>query len=135
MSREIISIEKGASILEVAKLMEKHNISSLIVVDRGEPIGIVTERDLVRKVLLKNLDARSKVKTIMSSPLITVDADEDVARAAEILVEEKIRRLPVVEEGKLVGIVTETNISQTSPKAISEFSSTIEKIDKILKDL
>jgi CBS domain-containing protein len=135
MSKEIISIEKGASILEAAKLMEKHNISSLIVVDRGEPVGIVTERDLVRKVLLKNLDVKSEVKAIMSSPLITVDADEDVTRAAEILVEKKIRRLPVVEEGKLVGIVTETNISQTSPKAISEFSSTIEKIDKILKDL
>jgi CBS domain-containing protein len=115
--------------------MEEKNISSVIVAEGGMPVGIVTERDLVRKVIIKDLDAKSPVSTIMSSPLVTVSKEENISSAAELMMKKKIRRLPVVDKGKLMGIVTETNISTTSPKAISEFSQTIDKIDKILKDL
>lgn len=135
MTRDVITVDKDTSILDTAKLMEEKNISSVIVAEGGMPVGIVTERDLVRKVIIKDLDAKSPVSTIMSSPLVTVSKEENISSAAELMMKKKIRRLPVVDKGKLMGIVTETNISTTSPKAISEFSQTIDKIDKILKDL
>lgn len=135
MTRDVITVDKDTLILDTAKLMEEKNISSVIVAEGGMPVGIVTERDLVRKVIIKDLDAKSPVSTIMSSPLVTVSKEENISSAAELMMKKKIRRLPVVDKGKLMGIVTETNISTTSPKAISEFSQTIDKIDKILKDL
>jgi|Deesub1362A_J573_1020465.scaffolds.fasta_scaffold00023_72 CBS domain-containing protein len=135
MSKNVVSVDKSSSVLEAAKLMDKHNISSLLVVENKKPVGIITERDMVRKVILNNLDLNSRVEKVMTSPVISIEADEDITKAAEILINKKIRRLPVVKDKKLVGIITETDISRSSPKALEEFSSSIEKIERFLKDL
>jgi CBS domain-containing protein len=109
MTKGVVTIGRDASILDAAKVMEERNISNVVVTDVFAPaklIGIVTERDLVRKVIIGGLDVRGRsIEEVMSSPLITVEKDADIAEATELMIRKGIRRLPVVEGERLVGIV------------------------------
>jgi CBS domain-containing protein len=102
-----------------------------VVVDEDKPVGIVTERDLVRKGIIGRLDVHSSIEKVMSSPLITISKNTTLSEATKLMIEKEIRRLPVVENGKLVGIITATDVLNISPRAF-EFSKII---DKILKNL
>jgi len=119
MTHKPVTIAAGATVVEAAKVMREKNIGSLVVVDRGTPTGIVTERDLVTKVAALDLQpSRVFVKDIMTSPVVAVPPHEEVAEAAKLMSQRKIRRLPVVEEGKLVGMVTENDIIRIWPTLI-----------------
>ena len=101
------------NIIEAIKLMQEKHLHNLIVMNKDEPIGIVTERDLVRKVLGENKDpTKLQIHEVMSSPLITISPEEDIQEAAKIMVEKDIRRLPVIERNKLVGLVTVSDITK-----------------------
>jgi CBS domain-containing protein len=113
MTKKLETIEMSNSAQEAAKKMRDKNVSSLLVVDNsndGKPTGIVTERDLVRKVCIN--DASSKhtmIQGITSSPLITIDAVSSVEVAADIMIQNKVRHLLVVEDNdvnKPLGIIT-----------------------------
>jgi len=119
MTAKPVTIAAGATAAEAAKVMREKDIGSLVVVDRGSPTGIVTERDLVTKVAASDLQpSRVFVKDIMTSPVVAVHPHEEVAEAAKLMSQRKIRRLPVVEEGKLVGMVTENDIIRIWPTLI-----------------
>jgi len=112
MSKEVPTVTNEASTLEAAKTMSKSGKGFLIVLKDGKPVGIVTERDLVNKVIAKELDPKKVVTSaIMSSPLITVDPDEDLMKASEIMQKHNIRRLPVVKDGIIYGILTSKDVS------------------------
>ena len=84
----------------------------LVVLSHGQPVGIVTEHDFVHKALAKDIDAsKVKVEKIMSQPLVTVDPDADLLQASKLMREKNIRRLPVVKDGIIYGIVTSTDIA------------------------
>src|SRR5256884_8277087 len=120
MTAKPVTIAAGATAAEAAKVMREKDIGSLVVVDRGNPTGIVTERDLVTKVAASDLQpSRVFVKDIMTSPVVAVHPHEEVAEAAKLMSQRKIRRLPVVEEGKLSGMVTETDITRIWPTLIA----------------
>jgi CBS domain-containing protein len=113
MDREFPTIETASSVVEAAKAMAKTAKSYLIVLDKGSPKGMLTEDDLVRKVLAAEKDPKKlKVSDVMSSPLITVDPDEDLIKASEIMQKNGIKRLPVVKEGIIYGVLTSQNIAQ-----------------------
>jgi CBS domain-containing protein len=113
MDREFPTIETASSVVEAAKAMAKAVKSYLIVLDKGSPKGMLTEDDLVRKVLAVEKDPKKlKVSDVMSSPLITVDPDEDLIKASEIMQKNGIKRLPVVKEGIIYGVLTSQNIAQ-----------------------
>ncbi len=113
MDREFPTIETASSVVEAAKAMAKTGKSYLIVLDKGSPKGMLTEDDLVRKVLAAEKDPKKlKVSDVMSSPLITVDPDEDLIKASEIMQKNGIKRLPVVKEGIIYGVLTSQNIAQ-----------------------
>ena len=110
MSKNVITID-DKSAYEAAKIMADKDIGTLIVVDERKPIGIVTERDLVKRVCAKDLKASDiKIRDIMSKPLVTVQPNAPIELAATLMAENKIRRLPVVKDEKLVGIITTVDI-------------------------
>jgi len=112
MKKEVPTIANQISVSEAAKAMEKSGNGFLLVLKNGSPVGIVTEHDFVSKVIARDADPKKlTVGDIMSSPLITVDPDEDLLKASELMQKNNIRRLPVVKDGIIYGMVTARDIS------------------------
>lgn len=110
MKKNVITIDAEKSIEEACKIMGEKHIGSLIVTINNKPCGIFTERDLISKVISKNIDIKkAKIKDFMSSPLIFIKPNFHIKEAAKIMFEMHIRRLPVVEDDKLVGIFTSSD--------------------------
>jgi len=114
MVRSVVTIESDASVKEAAKRMNLYEIGCLIVVDKGKAVGIITERDILTKVVEISKNAgKTKVSEIMSTKLVVGAPDMDVVDAARIMLQKKIKKLPVVIDSKLVGLVTFTDIVRT----------------------
>ncbi len=111
MIKKVITITHEKTAQDAAKLMAEHGIGSVIVVNGENIAGILTERDLVRKVCTKDV-ASSKVplSDVMSSPVITAEPDLAIETTVQRMFNNKIRRLPILENGKLVGIVTVSDL-------------------------
>ncbi|EHQ90253.1 CBS domain-containing protein [Desulfosporosinus youngiae] len=106
MTQQVDWVAPTASIAEIARLMKNKDVGSIPICEDKKVIGMITDRDIVLKVIADGLNWESKTaKDIMNSQVITVTADQDVHEAAHLMSEYQIRRLPVVEQGKLVGIV------------------------------
>lgn len=120
MISPVITVEEKASANKVACLMVDNKVGCVIVVDKtGNAIGIITERDLVVRVLAKNVEpASAKAKSIMTSPLVTVDPDTAVTDAARMMSRKDIRRLGVLYKSKLVGIVSSKDILDVMPELL-----------------
>ena len=116
MTNKLQTIEGSSSVQEAAKKMRDKNVSSLVVVNStNKPIGIVTERDLVRKVCANDSSSRkTNVKNILSDVLVTTDAISDVGVAADLMVQNKVRHLLVIEGDditKPLGVITSTDFA------------------------
>lgn len=112
MRTNIVTVDEGVSVAEASLSMYKKREGCAIVSRQGQPYGIITERDVTWKVAANGLDSRNvKVSEITSTPLITIDPDADLAEAAKIMKKNKIRRLAVVKEGALRGILTAADVS------------------------
>jgi len=110
MTTKVVVVSPSSSAMQAAELMSQRRLSCLVVVEGDRPVGVVTERDFVSKIVVARKNAEQlRVKEIMSNRLITVSPDASVKDAARLLRENSIRRLPVVEDGRLVGIVTVTD--------------------------
>ena len=120
MSRPVISVREADSVAEVAKLMTKHNIGCVLVSGKkGETVGIVTERDIVQRIAAKNLlPSKVTVGESMSKPVITIQSKASVTEAAKLMNQRKVRRLAVVEDGKLAGLLTMKDILEVTPAII-----------------
>ena len=105
MTKDVVSIGVDNSVFEAAVLMSSNLVGCLVVMDGEVPSGIVTERDFVRRVVAKKMPLDTKVSEIMSKSLVTVDPDASLKKAARLMSTNKIRRLPVVKQNRLVGIV------------------------------
>ena len=111
MTKQVISIDINMTAFEVAKLIAEHKVEGFPVVEKGRPIGIVTGWDLLTKVVAKGLDPKKvKVKEIMTSSLVTCSSDQSVLEAAKLMAKYGIKRVPVVKEGKIIGILTPYDI-------------------------
>ncbi|HBV88024.1 CBS domain-containing protein [Desulfosporosinus sp.] len=106
MTNQVDWVTPNASIVEVARLMKNKDVGSIPVCEDKKVVGIITDRDIVLRVVADGLNSESKrAKDIMNSQVITVTADQDVHEAAHLMSEYQIRRLPVVEQGTIIGIV------------------------------
>lgn len=113
MRTNLVITGERASVAEASMNMRKKVEGCAIVLREGKPFGIVTERDVTWKVAGKGLDPKTvKIAEIMSTPLITIDPDADLMEAAEIMKQHKIRRLTVVREGNLRGVVAAADIAR-----------------------
>ncbi|HDQ06349.1 MAG TPA: CBS domain-containing protein [Candidatus Bathyarchaeota archaeon] len=112
MTTTVITIESNKTVAEATALMAENDVSNLIVMDNDTPIGIVTERDFVRRVLAKDKPSKTKISEIMSTPLKLIDPDAPLKEAARIMVRKRIRKLPVIKDNKLVGIITTNDFAR-----------------------
>jgi CBS domain-containing protein len=121
MAKTVVSIDVDKTILEAAVLMSKSMKGCLVIIDGKSPVGIVTERDFVRRAVAKKLPLDVKISEIMSKPLITIDPDSSIKNAARLMLKNKIRRLPVVKDDELVGIIVASDFAKhLSKKTITE---------------
>jgi CBS domain-containing protein len=104
--RSAVGIAPDATVRSAARLMEQAGVGALAVVDHDQLLGIVTDRDLVRRALAPGLPEDARIDGVMSTPVVTIDADADVQEAFSILRGHDVRRLPVVRDGRFVGMVT-----------------------------
>lgn len=103
----VVSVAEDAPVLEAIRLMAEHHIGAVLVMRGEELVGIASERDYARKVILQGRSsAGTPVAAIMSSPVTCVDPQASVASCMALMTERRIRHLPVVEEGRLAGIVS-----------------------------
>ena len=105
MTKEVVTIEANKTVFEAAELISNRGIGCLIVVIKAFPVGIITERDIVRRIVAKHSSLDSKVTEVMTKTLITVAPDTSLREAARVMSGNKIRRLPVLKDNKLVGII------------------------------
>ncbi|RLF40981.1 MAG: CBS domain-containing protein [Thermoplasmata archaeon] len=116
MNTSPVMINKKASVLDATKEMKSEKVGSIIVVEDGKPIGIVTESDILREIVAEERDPKKiPVDEIMSAPPVTISPDDEIYDAVKMMGKHRIRRLPVVESEKIIGMVTERDIMQFSP--------------------
>ncbi len=110
MTWHVVSISVDHSIFEAAQLMTSHHIGCVVVIEGEKLAGIVTERDFVRRVVAEKLPLDTKVSEVMSNPVITVNSDALIKEAASLMASNKVRRLPVLEQNKITGIIVGADI-------------------------
>jgi CBS domain-containing protein len=120
MTSPVITVNESSTADEAARLMRDNEIGCVIVsTNDGRPVGIITERDLVIRVVAENIQPSAvKAKEIMSTPLITIDADKTISEAAKEMSRRNIRRLAVMYKGQLVGILSSKDILSVTPELI-----------------
>jgi CBS domain-containing protein len=127
---DVWSVDADQPVLAAIQIMSDRGVGALPVVRGGELVGLISERDYARKVvLLRRSSAETPVWQIMSSPVVTVTPDETVERCMEIMTERRIRHLPVVEGGTMVGVIS---IGDLVRAVIEEQQQTIEHLEKFI---
>jgi CBS domain-containing protein len=113
MRTKLETVNQSSTAQEAAKRMRDKRVSSLVVIDKKEaPIGIVTERDLVRQVCSKDISSNNIIiHNIMSSPIVTIDVNASIEEAAEKMIQKKVRHLLIVDENRLDGIITPSDFT------------------------
>ena len=125
MSQQVITADINETLPNIAKKMIKYDRSSAIVTEDGKPIGIITERDISRKLLPDDIKPSSvSLSEIMTAPLITIDYYAPVSDAIQMMLSNKIRRMPVFRNEELVGIITSQDIVAVS----AEMSNTLQEL-------
>ena len=114
MAQTISTAKPGDTIQHVAQLMKKEDAGFIPVVDSGSLLGVITDRDIVIRCLAEGKGLSEKVDGCMSKDVATVEADADIEEAAKIMERQEIRRLAVVENGKLVGVLSHGNLVQAT---------------------
>jgi len=122
MTSPIIAEDEDTLVTEIAKDMAELGIGSVVITSEGKPAGIITERDLALKVLLKDRKASEvKAKEIMAFPLVTLEPEVSVDEVCKLAAKKRIKRLPVVENGALVGIVSIQDLLTRKPECVKGF--------------
>ena len=110
MIDNVAALDSSSMIKDAAKLMDDKNIGCIIVTREELPIGILTERDFVRRIASTEKPLTSPIEEVMSSPLISIDPDETVWEAAEKMKTNNIHKLPVLQDKKIIGIITTSDL-------------------------
>lgn len=110
MKNQVISIDSSMSVKDAVKMMSDSGVGCLVVIRENIPVGILTERDFVTRIVFLAEPSSMPVRDVMSSPLIAIRPKETIRNLAELMKEKKIHKVPVVDGNKLVGIVTATDL-------------------------
>lgn len=128
---DVWCIPPEATVLDAIKLMAEREIGALIVTEHDSVVGMLSERDYARKVLLKGRSSRdTPIRDIMTTNVIFAEPDQDVDHCMTVMTEKRVRHLPVLEEGRLIGIVS---IGDLVKSIISEQQETIEQLENYIR--
>jgi CBS domain-containing protein len=125
MTPSVVSVQPGDSLVAAARAMRENQIGDLIVLNGQELFGIITDRDIVVRGIAENRDPQTQVKEIASQQVKTVSPEDDVDDAVEMMRDHAVRRLPVVENGRVVGVVSlgDLALERDPDSALGEISS------------
>jgi CBS domain-containing protein len=138
MSRHVITLKKGAVVMDAVRLMAEHSISCIVVVDNSRrPAGIITERDMVKRVLRNALDPRTaRIDDVMTSPVITMPADRKITDAINMMHKYRFRRIVVAtENNRLLGVLTQSDLLSKVHKVQAELEEMNENLRNTIKSL
>jgi len=110
MTKALVSVDPATSLYQISKMMEQGGMGSILVKKDGVPSGIITDRDFAIKIAAYGVSMDSPVEKIATFPLQTINSNDSLLDAAKTMADKKIRKLAVVEEGKVVGIITSTDL-------------------------
>jgi len=137
MTREVVTLDENVSAKKAAEVMAQEGVSALIITEEGKAVGILTERDILKRIVAEDKNPKeTKLKEIMSSPLVTIGPNVDLEEAAHLMFERKIKNLPVIHENRLIGLVRLQDICKLQPeilRMLKQFMETPKNIEKILK--
>jgi len=115
MVKNVITVHPDTLVEEAVRIMNTHEIGCLIVSENGKPIGIITERDLLKRVLEQGKPPKTiKVAEIMSKPVIYGDPQMELEDAARLMFRKKVKKLPIIKDQELVGLITLTDLAKTA---------------------
>ena len=137
MATEVAIMDKSVSVKKAAEVMAHEDISAIIVTVEGKAQGIVTERDILKRIVVEDKNAgKTKVKDIMSSPLVAIEPSSNLEEAARIMFEKKIKNLPVTHENRLVGLINLQDICRLQPEILRLLKQTMKtpkNLQKVLR--
>ena len=130
MITEVITVDVNTNLRKAVKRMNSHEIGCLIVLEKGSYVGILTERDVLKRIVAESRNPEETiVGDVMSKPLVVVNPESTLEEAINLMIEKKIKKLPVIEKRKLVGLVTMTEIARVHPDMVKYIQTLAEKYD------
>jgi len=124
MTKQVFVTNPDTIIRDVARVMAEHRVGCLVVMEKDKLVGIITELDIIWKVVAGDLDPKTTlVQEVMTKEVVTVQADQTLEEASQLMVEHEIKKLPVLEKDKLVGIITATDLISVQPKMIETLAN------------
>lgn len=122
MSRKVVSVSSGATAFDAAREMLDHDIGCVIVMDGKKVKGISTKSDIIRESVMKRLDAQKiPIETVMTKPVVAIESRSSLSDASDLMSRNNISKLPVLEDGNLVGVITSTDlVRRTRPKKLAK---------------
>ena len=110
MSNSVISIDSSITATNAAKMMEDTGVGAIVVLENNLPAGIITDRDFAIKITAHSYPIDTPVRRVMSTPLISIDPDSNLWEASDLMSTRKVRKLPVIDDDKVVGIITSSDL-------------------------
>lgn len=119
MTREVVTLDENVPVKKAAEIMTQEGVSAIITTFEGKAKGILTERDILKRIVAEDKDSKkTKIKEIMSSPLVTIEPTTSLEEAAHIMFEKKIKSLPVIHENRLIGLISLQDICKLQPEIL-----------------
>ena len=122
MNRNVVVVKKDANLKQASEVMAKTRIGSLVVVDQNKIAGIITSSDIIKSIAQDKMPENTLIEEVMSKRVFTVEPDTTIEDAVDMMVDNKIRELPVVQNNKIKGILTVTDIAVVEPKLIASIA-------------
>jgi CBS domain-containing protein len=130
MNRKVITVKNDLKVREAVNQMNNHGIGCLVVLERESVVGMLTERDVLKRVVGEGRDPeKTTVGKVMSKPLVAIDPEASLEETINLMFKEKIKKIPVVKDKKLLGLVTMTDIARVHPKIIEYVKTLITKYE------
>jgi len=117
MTREICAVRPDTSLREAISLMNERRVGSVVVTENDRVVGILTDRDVLQRVVKGRLDTKSKVRDVMSEPVVEIPSDLPVDEAVMVMRTRNVKNLPVTSRGRLVGMITSDDVSRATSVA------------------
>jgi len=127
MTSPVVSIESDKTVFETAKIMKQKRIGTVVITIKKKPAGIATEKDIVMRLVAEGKDPKKvKIGQIMTAPIMVANADSDMNEIAKKMAEKRVRRVPIVDKGKIVGMITERDILKSEPALVDAMKEMLE---------